>query len=181
MTNPLTPAQRALVEDNLGLIGYVIRQMRLHIDPDDLFSEGSIALCRAASIYRPGEGASFSTFAVCVIRRRLIKVVTRECRDMRRLVFSDQTDLTAAYTEDGFERAESDETLRHTLARLDVLLDADEAEIARRLLRGESLPEIAREKGQSLSTLRIARSRIAARLHAELNGETPGKSAGNRE
>lgn len=73
----LTPEQQALVEGNLPVIDKVIR---LFIRPDetvcglswdDLFQEGAIALCKAASTY-DGRSARFDTYATAVIRNHLL-------------------------------------------------------------------------------------------------------------
>lgn len=73
----LTPAQQTLVEDNLLVIDKVIR---LFIRPDetvcglsrdDLYQEGAIALCKAASTY-DGRSAQFSTYAIAVVRNHLL-------------------------------------------------------------------------------------------------------------
>ena len=73
----LTPAQQALVESGLPVIDKVIR---LFIRPDetvcglgrdDLYQEGAVALCKAASTY-DGRSASFDTYAAAVIRNHLL-------------------------------------------------------------------------------------------------------------
>lgn len=73
----LTPAQQALVESGLPVIDKVIR---LFIRPDetvcglgrdDLYQEGAVALCKAASTY-DGRSAHFDTYAAAVIRNHLL-------------------------------------------------------------------------------------------------------------
>ena len=72
----LTQEQKALVEDNLSLIDKVIN---LFISTDetvcglgrsDLYQEGAVALCKAASSY-DGKSAQFDTYATTVIRNHL--------------------------------------------------------------------------------------------------------------
>lgn len=74
---PLTIAQQCLVEDHLRLVHWTIRQ---YIDTneavcgmgyDDLFQEGSLALCHAAVTFEDG-GAQFKSYAVTVIRNHLL-------------------------------------------------------------------------------------------------------------
>lgn len=65
----LTPEQRKVVEDNLGLVGKVIKDKRCWSDSgfftyDDLFQIGCIGLCKAAAT---DKGGCFSTYAYRVI------------------------------------------------------------------------------------------------------------------
>lgn len=73
----LTSAQQVLVEEHLSVIDTVLG---LFINTDetvcglgyrDLYQEGAVALCRAASTYN-GTSASFSTYAKTVIRNHLL-------------------------------------------------------------------------------------------------------------
>ena len=73
----LTSAQQILVEEHLSVIDTVLG---LFINTDetvcglgyrDLYQEGAVALCRAASTYN-GTSASFSTYAKTVIRNHLL-------------------------------------------------------------------------------------------------------------
>lgn len=72
----LTRRQQAMVEDNLLVIEKVIaRYINANEDVcglgrDDLYQEGAIALCRAASTY-DGTSAKFSTYATTVICNHL--------------------------------------------------------------------------------------------------------------
>ena len=73
----LTSAQQVLVEEHLSVIDTVLG---LFINTDetvcglgywDLYQEGAVALCRAASTHN-GTSASFSTYAKTVIRNHLL-------------------------------------------------------------------------------------------------------------
>ena len=71
--------QRALVEQNLSLVGQTIaRHIRYNEDIcgmgyDDLYQEGCWALCRAAMAYdQAGRGTPFSAFARPVVRNHLL-------------------------------------------------------------------------------------------------------------
>ena len=71
--------QRALVEENLPLVGQTIaRHIRYNEDicgmgADDLYQEGCWALCRAAMTYdQAGRGTPFSAYARPVIRNHLL-------------------------------------------------------------------------------------------------------------
>ena len=72
----LTPEQQALVEDHLSVIDKAIN---LFISTDEtvcglgrsnLYQEGAVALCKAASSY-DGESARFDTYATTVVRNHL--------------------------------------------------------------------------------------------------------------
>lgn len=73
----LTCEQQRLVEQNLVLVNRVIaRYIQTNericgLGYEDLYQEGCIALCRAASTY-DGVSAQFCTYAVTVIRNHLI-------------------------------------------------------------------------------------------------------------
>jgi len=68
--------QRSMVEENLGLIGKVIKDKVLGIygigifTYDDLFQFGGVGLCKAAATYKPGK-AKFSTYAYILIRNAI--------------------------------------------------------------------------------------------------------------
>ncbi len=90
INQPLTPEQQSMVEQNTALIHWTIQK---YIDVneaicglgyEDLFQEGALALCYAATTYRTG-GTQFQTYAVIVIRNHLLdycqRIVTL-CRNM---------------------------------------------------------------------------------------------------
>lgn len=72
---PLSDAERKRVEENMGLVGQVIKDC-VHdfdhgvYDRDDLRQIGYIGLCKAVQSDRPGRGA-FSTYAYIIIRNEL--------------------------------------------------------------------------------------------------------------
>ena len=75
----MNETQRALVEENLSLVGQTIaRHIRYNEDicgmgADDLYQEGCWALCRAAMTYdQAGRGTPFSAYARPVIRNHLL-------------------------------------------------------------------------------------------------------------
>lgn len=73
---PLTPAQQAVVEANMGLVWKVAgrhsRRLPLSTSFDDLAQAGFVALCRAARHYDAGEGVKFSTYATISVRRAVV-------------------------------------------------------------------------------------------------------------
>ncbi|MGN0745392.1 MAG: sigma-70 family RNA polymerase sigma factor [Aristaeellaceae bacterium] len=74
----LNDAQRSLVEQNLPLVGFVLRRrfpgQFTGADREDALQEGFIALCKAAVGYRPGSIA-FSTYACRCIYVELLKSI----------------------------------------------------------------------------------------------------------
>jgi hypothetical protein len=67
----MTETQRALVKDNLGLVGVHLRRFLPRASRrewDDLFQEGCLGLIRAAILYDPQGGMEFPRFAFSRIR-----------------------------------------------------------------------------------------------------------------
>lgn len=70
----LTDAQRALVEDNMGLVYQAVSDLFKGLyEYEDLVQVGSIGLCQAALGYRPDLGVEFSTFASVCIRKQILR------------------------------------------------------------------------------------------------------------
>lgn len=73
----LTYEQQILVEQNLGLVKRVIaRYIKTNeniygLGYDDLYQEGTAALCRAAATYAEGH-AKFTTYASTIVKNHLI-------------------------------------------------------------------------------------------------------------
>jgi len=70
---PLTAEQRAMVEANTGLIGWVLNRYYRHLKGDqdanaDAWQDGVFGLARAAQLYDPSTGNRFSTYATGWIR-----------------------------------------------------------------------------------------------------------------
>lgn len=72
----LPDERNRMVEENLGLVGQVIKDKVRDIRSigfltyDDLFQTGCIGLCKAADTYKPGKG-QFSTYAYILIRNEI--------------------------------------------------------------------------------------------------------------
>ena len=67
-----------LVKDNLGYVITLARQYKSDIlSTDDLISEGSIGLMKAAQKYDPQRGKPFVTFAAPYIRRSIEAAISR--------------------------------------------------------------------------------------------------------
>ena len=76
----LTPEQKRLVEENLGLVGTHVRRLvparsspRRDREWDDLFQEGCLGLAKAASSFDESKGVPFAAYAL----RRIQSAVSR--------------------------------------------------------------------------------------------------------
>lgn len=71
--NPLTDAQRTLVEENLGLISYAMNKVPVYLldSREDAFQIGSIGLMKAARSYDPEKNVLFPTYAMTCITNEL--------------------------------------------------------------------------------------------------------------
>lgn len=73
----LTDGHREIVQQNLRLVHWTIKEYIAvnesicGLGYDDLYQEGSLALCYAAATYQ-SDGAQFKTYAVTVIRNHLL-------------------------------------------------------------------------------------------------------------
>ena len=69
-TVPLTPEQRQMVEENIGLARFMAKLLQPHsyMENDDLLAVCMEGLCHAARIYDPAKGFSFSTLVSKCVR-----------------------------------------------------------------------------------------------------------------
>lgn len=120
---PLTNAQRAKVEENMGLVGKVIEDCVHTLDAgflydyDDLYQIGCIGLCKAVQTDRPGHRCAFSTYAYRLIRNEIynhLEYATRRGREQP----TDPGELPAIVLEDDcVEQMESSSALMALLDR----------------------------------------------------------------
>lgn len=117
---PLTELQRRKVEENMGLVGLVIKERVRGIDQigifsyDDLFQVGTIGLCKAAQTDRPGRGA-FSTYAYRLIYNEIMTQLDYATL-RRREQATDPAELPCITLDDDLEQTEACQNL---LALLD--------------------------------------------------------------
>lgn len=87
----LTEEQRIKVEENMNLVGKVIRDSVHTLSPgcvydyDDLFQIGCIGLCKAARTDKAEHPSAFSTYAYCLIRNEIythLEYATRRGREV---------------------------------------------------------------------------------------------------
>lgn len=112
----LTEEQRVKVEENMGLVGKVIRDCVHTLDKgciydyDDLFQIGCIGLCKAAQTDRPGHIGAFSTYAYLLIRNEIytqLEYATRRGREQA----TDPAELPCRTEPQSPEQTESCEAL----------------------------------------------------------------------
>jgi DNA-directed RNA polymerase specialized sigma subunit len=73
---PLTHAGQRLVSENLGIVYSVLKALNVHGRGfEEARAEASLALCRAASTYKPERG-KFSTWAWAQVRWRVMDWLT---------------------------------------------------------------------------------------------------------
>jgi RNA polymerase sigma factor (sigma-70 family) len=79
-----TAAVQEVFEANKGLVHFAVKPLCLHMsheEQDDVYQEGKLGLCKAASYYDVDSGHAFATYAVTTIRREVIRAInTRSIR-----------------------------------------------------------------------------------------------------
>lgn len=108
----LTELEQKLVEENMGLVGRVIKDCVHGLTPgsihgyDDLYQIGCIGLCKAAQTTKPGRGA-FSTYAYLLIRNEIYDALDYATRCGREQV-TDPSELPCiSLADDSMEQMES--------------------------------------------------------------------------
>lgn len=119
---PLTDLQQRKVEDNLGLVGQVIKERVHGVDQigifsyDDLFQIGTIGLCKAVQTDRPGKGA-FSTYAYRIIYNEIMTQLDYATLRRQRERATDPAELPCVTLSDNLEQTEACQDLLALLDR----------------------------------------------------------------
>ena len=139
----LTPQEQARVEENMGLVGMVLRDY-VHTPPsgsvyteEDLYQIGCIGLCKAVYSDKAGHSAAFSTYACRLIRNEIYDALEYSTRHSR-------------------EQATAPEDLPHV--RLD-------DELEQHMLCGELFDQLDRAEATATGT--VAKGIQAIRLLAQ--------------
>ena len=100
----LTEQQQELVARNLSIVHWVICDY-IHVNPTicgmeygDLFQEGCLWLCKAASTYKNDGRAQFSTYAKTVVKNGLLSYCRAICnrkKKFSRLIIGEHGELAA--------------------------------------------------------------------------------------
>ena len=119
---PLTELQQRKVEENLGLVGQVIKDRVPGADQigifsyDDLFQYGCIGLCKAVQTDRPGRGA-FSTYAYRIIYNEIMTQLDYATLRRQRERATDPAEFPCMTLDDGLEQTEAGQDLLALLDR----------------------------------------------------------------
>lgn len=177
--NPLTDAQRILVEENLGLITYAISKVPAYLfdSREDAYQIGSIGLMKAAHSFNPEKNTLFSTYAMTCITNELRMAIRhinvsnpfgRICSYDAPLTNSDGEsftliDMIPSNEEQPVERCIRRETLLRVLAFLKNMKDPDAYRIISMVVKNCRQDEIAAVLGitQSAVSRKIRKIRSA--------------------
>jgi RNA polymerase sigma factor (sigma-70 family) len=182
-----------LAEQNLGLIGFVIRKWHRHLPPeeqDEAYQDGYIGLLRAAEKFDPQKGWAFSTYAVFWVRRFIMQGrEEREGINYRRAVRAGSSYLEpkslSTVLGDGIDLADTliaAEDVEATVGRRVLAAqvaaratrmcadDIDRAALARLTGEGETLVAAEARLGVSRQTVLNRQNRMRNRLAYEFGG-----------
>ncbi|MBR4703821.1 MAG: sigma-70 family RNA polymerase sigma factor [Oscillospiraceae bacterium] len=150
-------------------------------DQEDLLQEGMLGLLSAIRGYDAGKNASFRTFAMLCIRRRLISAVREsagtqnvsldDCLSLESSLFdelSSRNDNMRGPEELLIDREESQKRYQNLLQRL----SAFEQSVLRCFLRGMSYREIAKTTNRSEKAVDNAVQRIRRKFQKLTPGDT---------
>jgi len=138
MKKTLTDDQRALVENNMALVGWYVDKKLLYCrreDRDDLIQTGMLALCRAALTFDPGRGARFTTYAMLYIAGDIRRWMRRE--------YGERAAVGQIRLEADAKEAEENVTLGDTIAGRE-----DGEAMARMLILREAIQKLERRTGR---------------------------------
>lgn len=157
----LTEEQRVKVEENMGLVGRVIKDC-VHTlakgciyDYDDLFQIGCIGLCKAAQSDQPGHKSAFSTYAYRLIRNEIytqLEYATRRSREQA----TDPEELPCAVRDEDLEQREACRELMSLLDRAEATATGTTAkgfQVIRMRIDGCSSKEIRSAFGVSANNI----------------------------
>lgn len=186
---PLTDEERQFVAANTGLVGHVVyRWYKLDGDEaDDAIQDGMFGLIRAAQLYNPSLGFTFSTYAMAWIRQGIQRGrERREGRNWARArrrgddyvppvsldqIHGDNDDMdlhgVVAGPDDPAQDALSSVTCDEISDRaLRACLDDLDVAIVVGLAEGLTCAEIARRTGANRQTVMNRRNRLRTRCEA---------------
>ena len=177
--NPLTDAQRKLVEENLGLVAFALKKIPVgYFDSrEDAYQIGSIGLMKAARSYDPEKRVLFATYAMpCILNELRMALRHINCSCPAGKVCSYDADIPSQEGEafSLLDVVPSDEPLpetrmiaRETLSRivsaLKAMPDRDAYPLLRMIVQNRTQKEIAAALGitQSAVSRKLQRIRIS--------------------
>lgn len=175
--NPLTDAQRTLVEENLGLVSFAMSKVPVYLfdSREDAFKVGVIGLMKAARSYDPDRKILFATYAVPCITNELRMALRhinssnppgRTCSYDAPIPDTEGCsllDLLPSTEQNANERFIVRETLGEVVAALKKMKDPDALDIIRMVVQNRRQEEIAESLGitQSAISRKIRKIRAA--------------------
>lgn len=158
--------------ENLGLIGIAVRKlhwpMMTKVDFfDEVYSEGFLALMRAAEIWQPGR-EKFSTYAVAAIRHRIISYMRKRIDLLkirpngtrpRRFELKEQPLENV-----GIRLVDTGDEIRRLNQCLSLLPEKDKQILIYRFFNGMPYKELALKIGYTIEGSRQAVKRITKKL-----------------
>lgn len=165
----LTDTQRALVEENLGLISYAMNKLPIYLfdSREDAFQIGTIGLMKAARSFDPDRNILFSTYAIpCIVNelRMALRHINssnppgRTCSYDAPLPNADGDtlsllDMIPSDDQAAEERLMVHETLGEVLSTLKSMKDPDSLEIIRMVVQNHRQEDIAAYLGITQSAV----------------------------
>ncbi len=179
-----------LVEDNMGLVGFVIKRMKNHLsccraEIDEAVSEGYLALIKAAEGWDPNYGVKFSTYAVKCLMTHLADCFNRKKYRNFGLSYDHHS---SRYTQCG-EAGEMEPKAKPR--DLDLPLDVDTLLsrvqqqshrdlVVRRYMHNEPVADIALEQGVCTQAIRDRTDKALAQMRKSVAEEPPKREADHR-
>ena len=177
-----------LVTDNIGLVRHIAKQIDVpYIQQEDLVSEGTIGLIKAAQTFDENKKIKFSTYsAICIKNQMLmylrkeksfgevksIDFIVHEDNDGKKLVLSD----LIADERDYYEEIEMNETLENLL---NWILNLEDSR-ARTILLLEIAGLQQKVIGEKLNISQSYISRIQGKMKKKLKMSMDGKKIKNQ-
>ena len=168
----LTPSQQKIVEDNMGLVGKVIKDKVHGIGQygvssyDDLFQIGCIGLCKAAAT---DKGGCFSTYAYRLIWNEICDELIRTTRQSQREQAMTPGDIRAAASDNGseaFRESEVRYALQQAKTRASGVISKGISGLEM-TANGYSSQEIGRIYGAKAATVRMWMTKARRFLHEQ--------------
>ena len=176
----MTKEQEKLVTDNMGYVITLARQYKSDVlSTDDLISEGSIGMMKAAAKYDPSRGKPFVTFAAPYIRRSIEAAISRleTTTDVRStdesLPVGSRNNYTLLNVLEDVNAEKADAIVEENslnddlLACIDVLNDREQEVVSRYYgLKGwrQTMAEIAEDMGLKRERVRQERDKAVRKL-----------------
>lgn len=176
----MTKEQEKLVTDNMGYVITLARQYKSDVlSTDDLISEGSIGMMKAAAKYDASRGKPFVTFAAPYIRRSIETAISRleTATDIRStdesLPVGSRNNYTLLNVLEDVNAEKADAIVEENslnddlLACIDVLNDREHEVVSRYYgLKGwrQTMAEIAEDMGLKRERVRQERDKAVRKL-----------------